>query len=170
MRHWRCPATLAVGLLSSTMRVLSRLACLVTLARSPDLVAPPAASACFAAIALTAVAASANRKHRAATWLTTMAWPKALNMTMRRTYPMNIYGLVMIDNLIAPAARDDVASRPPRQEVQKTTFSDDRQHERKCPAVHAASKSVSIVGSTIKSWVISDVVLPVCFATRIPAG
>jgi hypothetical protein len=68
MRHWRCAATLAVGLLSSTMRVLSRLTCLVTLARSPDLVAPPAASACFAAIALTAVAASANCKHRGATW------------------------------------------------------------------------------------------------------
>ena len=131
MRHWRCPATLAVGLLSSTMRVLSGLTCLVTLARSPHLVAPPAASACFAAIALTAVAASANRKHRAATWRTTMAWPKALNMTMRRTHPMNIYGLMMIDNLIAPAAPDDVASRPRRQEVQKTTFSDDRQHVRR---------------------------------------
>jgi hypothetical protein len=65
------------------MRVLSRLARLVTLARSPDLVAPPAASAQFAAIALTAVAAGANRKHRAAAWLTTLAWPKALNMTVR---------------------------------------------------------------------------------------
>jgi hypothetical protein len=83
MRHGRCAATLAVGLLSSAMRVLSRLARLVTLARSPDLVAPPAASAQFAAIALTAVAAGANRKHRAAAWLTTLAWPKALNMTVR---------------------------------------------------------------------------------------
>jgi hypothetical protein len=104
------------------MRVLSGLTCLVTLARSPDLVAPPAASACFAAIALTAVAASANRKQRAATWLTTMAWPKALNMTMRRTHPMNIYGLVMIDNLIAPAARDDVASRPPARSSENYVF------------------------------------------------
>jgi hypothetical protein len=104
------------------MRVLSRLTCLITLARSPDLVAPPAASAQFAAIALTAVAASANRKHRAATWLTTPAWPKALNMTMRRAHPMNIYGLVMIDNLIAPAAQDDVASRPPARSSENYVF------------------------------------------------
>ena len=122
MRHWRCTATLAVGLLSSTMRVLSGLTCLITLARSPDLVSPPAASARFAAIALTAVAASANRKHRAATWLTTPAWPKALNMTMCRAHHMNIYGLVMIDNLIAPAARDDVASRPSGKKFRKLRF------------------------------------------------
>ena len=126
MRHWRCPATLAVGLLSSTMRVLSGLTCLITLAGSPDLVSPPAASTRFAAIALTAVAASANRKHRAAAWLTTLAWSKALNVTVRHAHPMNIHRPEMIDNLIAAAAQDDVASRLP-QEVQKTTFSDDRQ-------------------------------------------
>jgi hypothetical protein len=108
MRHTSRAADIAYGHLEHT--------------RSPHLVAPPAASACFAAIALTAVAASANRKHRAATWLTTMAWPKALNMTMRRTHPMNIYGLMMIDNLIAPAAPDDVASRPPGKKFKFLRF------------------------------------------------
>jgi hypothetical protein len=51
--------------------------------RFSDVYRGPAACAQFAALALTAVAACANRKHRAAAWLTTVAWPKALNMTVR---------------------------------------------------------------------------------------
>jgi hypothetical protein len=88
-----------------------------------------------------AVAASANIALQLGSQLG--RGPKALNMTMRRTHPMNIYGLVMIDNLIAPAARDDVASRP-RQEVQKTTFSDDRQQQKQ--------KAVAAILPVIFNW------------------
>jgi hypothetical protein len=104
------------------MRTLSRLACLITLARSPDLVAPPATSAQFAAVALTAVAAGANRKHRAATWLTTLTWPKALNMTVRRAHLMNIHRPRDDRQPFAPAARDDVASRLPGNSLENYVF------------------------------------------------
>jgi hypothetical protein len=35
---------------------------------------------------------------------------------------MNIYGLMMFDNLIAPSAQDDVASRPLGKKFRKLRF------------------------------------------------
>ena len=75
------------------MRPLSNLACLVALARCPDLVAPLPASTQLTAIALAAVAIGADREHPAAAWLTTLAWPKAFNMIVRRPHLTNLHQL-----------------------------------------------------------------------------
>jgi len=90
MRHQRRVATLAVGLLPSAMGTPPSLASLVALARCPDLAAPPAAPALFAAIALTAVATGADRKHRTAAWFAALTLPKALNLIVRRPHLINI--------------------------------------------------------------------------------
>jgi hypothetical protein len=73
------------------MGSLSSLACLIALARRPDLIAPLPAPAQLAAIALATVATGADRKHRAAPRLTALAWPKAFDMIVRRQHLTNVH-------------------------------------------------------------------------------
>jgi hypothetical protein len=98
MRHWSLVPTLAVGFLPSAMGAFSSLACLIALACGPNLIAPPATPAWFAAIALPTITVGADGEYSTAAWLTTLAWPKALSMIVRSGHLIKIPGSVMLDN------------------------------------------------------------------------
>lgn len=98
MRHLSLAPPLAVGLLSSTVGLLSSLACLIAVACGPNLFAPPETPARFATVALPAITTGADREYHAAAWLTTLAWTKALNMIVHGAHLINIPGTVPLGN------------------------------------------------------------------------
>jgi len=130
MLHARSTVLLPIGPLANAISVPTGLSNLITTAGGATLLPPSCYPAIMAAIALTTVAPAAHKEQRATAWATAEPQAQRRSGRCRRDFGAHLIAIPRIaDDWTDDRAfgADDVAGASPRQEVQKTTFSDDRQ-------------------------------------------